>query len=502
MKSHWFVNSLVVLALAFSTMGMTGSTAGGFHASSPFVGDWRAIDWGDGSDMRVSIGGPPAGPFRITWTESSFGGCEGEAGLVQGTGWLNPEDPNVLEADLHFECFTMEREADFHVTWVYHPDLNTLISQDQEGFVTIWTRPSEPMIPPRYPRLVASIEGDWFWTTDFLPNALLSISIFESQGGSQLWEGTKSVDESGFVVIESGDHAQNLGPGNYLVISDGFTEKGLLLETITIDVFDLEEGRLEGSAPALRYVYVVAADSPEAADQTVIETTADEDGRWIADFTDPFTDDWRPWSFAQIFDEDGDANEAGSPPPPPPPPSMGLRVNYGDDWVESFYEAGHWVELRVTNAEGALKATARLFTEPKDFWGGATGFQTAESDWEGGLPDLQPLDWVYAEVDNGVTAQVQLGDIQGTVDVVSDSITGTIQASWISDRVPVECLPWGSGSDLPNKDGGSVLTNGADPYSCYWDPSTEWDVQAWQDIGVGYITPDGHWVARPIHAEE
>ena len=314
MNSKRFVNCLVIVALALSTMAMTRSPTAIAQAGSPFVGDWRAIDRSDGSDIRVSIGGPPAGPFRITWTESSFGGCERKAGLVQGTGSLHPDDPYVLQADLHFECFTVEREADFQMTWVYHPDLDALLSQDEEGYVTIWTRPSESMFSPRYPRFVASIEGDWFWTTDFLPSALLSISIFESQGGSPLWEGTKPADESGFVAVEPGDHAQNLEPGNYLVVNDGFTEKGLLLEPVTIHVFDLEEGRMEGNAPAGRYVYVVAADSPDAADQIVIETTADGTGQWIADFDVPFTDDWRPWSFAQIFDEDGDANEAGTPP--------------------------------------------------------------------------------------------------------------------------------------------------------------------------------------------
>jgi Tol biopolymer transport system component len=183
------------------------------------------------------------------------------------------------------------------------------------------------------------------------------------------------------------------------------------------------------------------------------------------------------------------------------PPKMDLRVNYGHDWVESFYEAGHEVVITVTDSDGVEKAAATVFTEPKDFWGGETGFQTRPEDWVPAPPDIQPYDWVYAQVDNGATAQVQLGDIHGEVRFDLDSITGTIEASWLTDPVRVECLDWGSGGEPINKEGGSVLTNGAEYYSCGWDPETEWDVQPWQDIGVGYFTPDGHWVANAFRDE-
>jgi hypothetical protein len=108
---------------------------------------------------------------------------------------------------------------------------------------------------------------------------------------------------------------------------------------------------------------------------------------------------------------------------------------------------------------------------------------------------------VYAEVDNGMTAQVQLGDIQGMVDITTDSISGTIAAPGISDWVPVECLDWGSGSDtpFPNKDAGWIPADGSAEYACSW--AGEWDVQPWQDIGVGYVTPDGHWVANAFRDE-
>jgi hypothetical protein len=112
-------------------------------------------------------------------------------------------------------------------------------------------------------------------------------------------------------------------------------------------------------------------------------------------------------------------------------------------------------------------------------------------------PDIQPYDFVYAEVpDNGVYAQVQIGEIHGRVSYQTDSITGSIDSQWIPDLVSVECLDWGSGEDPPysNKDGGSILTDGSDPYYCSW--AGEWDIQPYQDVGVGYFGLDGHWVAN------
>jgi len=184
-------------------------------------------------------------------------------------------------------------------------------------------------------------------------------------------------------------------------------------------------------------------------------------------------------------------------------PIMDLRVNYGHDWVESFFEAGHEVVITVTDGDGVEKATATVPTEPKDFWEGRPGFQTRPEDWSPAPPDLQPYDWVYAQVVNGVTAQVQLGDIQGAVDIGADSITGTIEASWLENPVPVECLDWGSGAGPFNRDAGTVLPNGGDEsrYRCQWDPDSEWDIQPWQDVGVGYFTPEGHWVANAFRGE-
>jgi hypothetical protein len=310
---------IVILALALSV-----STTVSAAPASPFLGHWTAADT-DGSAMTLNIGGPPTGPFQLTWTDDYISYCAGGPGMVRGTGWLNEADTNLLEADVHLECFTTGDTLDFHVTFRYHPATNKLSLYYFFGQVTIWSRPGRP----------------------------------------------------------------------------------------------------------------------EAA-----------------------------------------------------PPAMNLRVNYGHDWVESFYEGGHTAWVTVTDGDGNLKATAELVTEPKDFWGGETGFQTTPEGWVPGPPDIQPNDWVYGWVDNGASAQVQIGDISGAIDLETDSITGTVLAPWFSDPVQVECLDWGSGQDPPfdNKDGGSILADGLAAYSCSW--FGEWDIQPGQTIGVGYFGPDSHWVAN------
>ncbi|RPI84231.1 MAG: hypothetical protein EHM41_13925 [Chloroflexi bacterium] len=181
-------------------------------------------------------------------------------------------------------------------------------------------------------------------------------------------------------------------------------------------------------------------------------------------------------------------------------PPVYLRVNYGHDWVEGFYEAGHTVSITVTESDGVTtKATAKVFTGPQETFGGQTGFQSSLDDWSPRPPDIQPYDWVFAQADNGKIAKVQLGDIQGEVRFDLDNITGRIDAAWIPTPVQVECLDWGTGKPYNDRDGGATLTNGFDSYDCSWEG--EWDVQPWQDIGVGYSTPDGHWVANSFRDE-
>jgi hypothetical protein len=311
----------------FFVLGMLFAGVGGAEAYArlPFLGHWQAVD-ADGSYMLLDIGGPPDGPFRITWVDDYMTFCSGEAGIIRGTGVINELNVSLLEADLVAECFTTGDSLSFHMTFRYHPLTRTLSSQYENGRVIIWRR--------------------------------------------------------------------------------------------------------SGVAPAI--------------------------------------------------------------------PALNLRINYGDDWVESFYTAEHTAWVTVTESDGwTVKATAEVVTAPRDEWGGESGFQTTPENWSPGQPDIQAGDWVYGWVDNGASAQVQIGEISGKISTTGDFITGTILAPWFSSDLDTECHPWGSPEPVDMKYDW-VYPDGEDTYTCSW--AGAWDIQPGEQVGVGYSGPDGHWVANSFYA--
>jgi len=178
-----------------------------------------------------------------------------------------------------------------------------------------------------------------------------------------------------------------------------------------------------------------------------------------------------------------------------------LSTNYGHDWVQGNYEPGYTVWVTVTDGLGAVKATAVMSTAVVSEWGNWTGFSTQLGNpWQPEKPNIEAGDFVYGAVSNGYTATVQLGHITGAIDVDTDSITGTLDASWLMPGpVDVQCHTWGAPSGAPHK-WDTVIPDGSDVYSCTWDPATEWDVLPGQDLGVSYFEPGGHEIFNAFYA--
>ena len=179
-----------------------------------------------------------------------------------------------------------------------------------------------------------------------------------------------------------------------------------------------------------------------------------------------------------------------------------LTVHYGHDWVEGSYAAvGHTVWITVTESDGStIKGQAELTTGLVPWWGGSTGFSTNWHGWIGAQPDIVPGDYVFGRIDNGEEGEVQIGTIDGTVDSNTDQIQGTIDAPWLTqtETRTVDCHAWGAPDGAPYQSD-DVLPNGIDPYTCTWNPITEWDVQPNQDIGVFYHNPANHWVGNVFY---
>jgi hypothetical protein len=173
-------------------------------------------------------------------------------------------------------------------------------------------------------------------------------------------------------------------------------------------------------------------------------------------------------------------------------PELILEVNYSHDGVEGLYEPGHTVSLEVKDQGDNLKATAETETQEIPWWEpGQTGFSThLGTPWDPSAPDIVPGDWVYAQVDNGQTAEVQIGEINSTLDISSDTIKGYVNLNWLTDTLlQAHCSVWEEGGPIidfeVNSDHGL--------YSC--DLAAQgWDLQRGHQVAVQYQDPKGHWV--------
>jgi len=171
-----------------------------------------------------------------------------------------------------------------------------------------------------------------------------------------------------------------------------------------------------------------------------------------------------------------------------------LEVNYGHDWVQSRYEAGHTGWVSVTESDGeTVKATATFTTEAVPWWGGDTGFQTQWEDWDPSHPDIVPSDWVFAWISTGYTASVRIGDISGAIDLDGNSISGTVLATWLTETLDIHCSPYVEGAMWRDS---SAEPDGSTAYYCQWDPGTEWEMEPGQDLAVSYPEPDGDRVTN------
>jgi uncharacterized repeat protein (TIGR01451 family) len=173
------------------------------------------------------------------------------------------------------------------------------------------------------------------------------------------------------------------------------------------------------------------------------------------------------------------------------PLNLFMSVNYGHDWVEGDYEAGHTLWITVTESDGStIKATAELTTGIIPWWGDRTGFSTNLGEpWMPSRPDIEPGDWAYGRMDNGYASSVRMGAINGELDADADTVSGTVYAPWFTQTLNANCGVWvenGPGQGFTvEPDGGS--------YFCDFS-ALGWDLLPGQDVGVQYQEPDGDWV--------
>jgi hypothetical protein len=173
-----------------------------------------------------------------------------------------------------------------------------------------------------------------------------------------------------------------------------------------------------------------------------------------------------------------------------------VTVDYSDNGVDSTYERGHtgWVTV-TSNLTTEIKATVEVTTEQWPSWNGGSGFSTHHPPWAPSQPDIQPGDWVYAVLDNGYSAAVQVGTINAAVDADNDVVSGALDVPWFSEGLPVRC-------EIHEENAPGIEIQNVDPQggAFFCDFGGMWDIQPGQNVAVRYAEPDGNQVmARPAN---
>ena len=185
---------------------------------------------------------------------------------------------------------------------------------DEDGDFTVYH------LGPTSPAFIAvSLTQNWFMANGFVPEKLITFYTYENQSDpNPVLEFSRKADAFGNVSIEGWEHLWDLELDNFVVATDGFNTKELLLEYITLDVFDPENDFISGHALPGREVSVGVGN--ETGEQWLNVFANETTGEWNADFTETgfnITEDM--WAGGHVGDEDGDVTAAHNSGPPEPP---------------------------------------------------------------------------------------------------------------------------------------------------------------------------------------
>jgi len=198
----------VLIIMIVASLTTSPSYAG---TGSPFLGDWYGTDT-DGSDIRLVIAGNPDGPFHITSTDSYISFCNGEAGIIQGTGSLYPGNSIILETNLRVVCFTTGDALDIVTSFSYNPATDTL-----SGMSVTWYRADAHAPACIFPPMGLS---GW-WPGDGNAEDIIAhrtgIFMGDVATGPGLVDKAFLLDGNGDYIEVPDDPALNFGTGDFTV---------------------------------------------------------------------------------------------------------------------------------------------------------------------------------------------------------------------------------------------------------------------------------------------
>ncbi len=174
-----------------------------------------------------------------------------------------------------------------------------------------------------------------------------------------------------------------------------------------------------------------------------------------------------------------------------------IMVDYANNYIDGMYDAGYEVWITLTNDLGEIKGTVNGVTGAPG-WEGDTGFATWSHDfqWDGLPPDIEEGDKVYVALDNGRSAETQVGTINGTLDVAADTVEGTLDVPWLIDPVRLDC-------NVNIQYGPMIGFTDIDPqggaYACDFSV-LPFDILPGMRVGVKYYDPDNNEVANGFYS--
>ena len=205
------------------------------------------------------------------------------------------------------------------------------------------------------PYFEANVTGNSIQANEFMPGSEVTVKVYEGElPSTERFSAKLTTDEDGSAWFDFWE--KELYPWNYVEVTDGPNTKGLIIQPLTLDLFDPEAEIIAGTASPGA---LVRADVwVDESDNASLEVTTDTDGNWVADFStfEPDGYDVNPdaWYAAFIIDGDGDATMAELTPPPPPPPVPWLEANITTSWIEVFeFSPSTEVTISVYDSPGA-----------------------------------------------------------------------------------------------------------------------------------------------------
>jgi len=347
----------------------------------------------------------------------------------------------------------------------------------------------QPLEPLTTLQIEVDYSEDWVaGSTD----AFASVTVTVTDGGEDPQEtATVSANDSGQFFIQDCDNwvsgnCPDINPGDHVLAAVvGATAEITTVGSI-VGNMDIAGDFITGTLNA-GWLPIPAEVQCEIWDEAgpVITDTVDPNG---GSFDCDFSGVWELQKFDNValryYEPDGDSVISH-------PIWPWSRVNYAHDWVGGNYDAGHTFWITVTDSSDGFKALNVMESQTGLGWG-QDGFDTGETPWSPDQPNIEPNDLVYIVGDDGYTNTLDVGQIDGVLDIGADKITGTITASF-DVSLTVECYPWGAweqGMDVPSMED-LVFPDGTDQFECDWGVGSEWDIQPGQDVAVAYIAPDG-----------